>query len=289
MPSELKSETARINGAKSHGPKTPEGKEASSRNSIKHGMTARNTYILECESKQDFQEFWAEHIEIHQPVTAPEKELVEQMAIARWRIRRFVNAETVLIDCEVVRNRGKVEKEFATKSCAVHVAMAIRSLADESRCLSLMSRYEARHQRTHDKAYAALRELQKVSQTASEPPPAEPAPFENEILPNEPTAPPDSSPDIHLCPPLSQVPPAQASPEPEASAADAESITPAGPPSEKLRNEPGASRTLRQLRIRRALRSPFKHSGTPRASYGPKFGGAGRRAVSVGKIMTWKP
>jgi len=47
MPSELKSETARTNGAKSHGPKTPEGKEASSRNAIKHGMTARNTYILE--------------------------------------------------------------------------------------------------------------------------------------------------------------------------------------------------------------------------------------------------
>src|SRR3984893_3565269 len=161
MSSELKSETSRANGAKSHGPTTAAGKEASSRNSLKHGMTARNTYILECESAAEFQEFWAEHIAIHQPVTPPEKQLVEQMAIARWRIRRFVNAETVLIDCEMVRNRAKVEKEFATTGCAVHVAMAIRSLADESRCLSLMSRYEARHQRCHDKAYAALRELQK--------------------------------------------------------------------------------------------------------------------------------
>jgi hypothetical protein len=223
MPSELKSETARTNGAKSHGPITPEGKEASSRNSLKHGMTARNTYILECENKQDFQEFWAEHIEIHQPVTAPEKELVEQMAIARWRIRRFVNAETVLIDCEVVRNRDKVEKEFATLGCDVHVAMAIRSLADESRALSLMSRYEARHQRTHDKAYATLRELQKaravspsVSAGASpEPAPAPPAPDQHptsniqypiQIVRNEPTAPPASSPDIHLCTPVDQVP-----------------------------------------------------------------------------------
>jgi hypothetical protein len=107
MPSELKSETARINGAKSHGPKTPEGKEASSRNSLKHGFTARNTYILQCESEEDFQEFLDEHIAIHQPVTAPEKELVDQMAIARWRIRRFENVETVLINCEVVRNRAK--------------------------------------------------------------------------------------------------------------------------------------------------------------------------------------
>ena len=217
MPSELKSETSRANGAKSHGPKTPEGKEASSRNSLKHGFTARNTYILQCESKEEFQEFWAEHIAIHQPVTAPKKELVEQMAIARWRIRRFVNAETVLIDCEVVRNRAKVEKEFATLGCDVHVAMAIRSLADESRSLSLMSRYEARHQRTHDKAYATLRELQQArvgspsvsagASPAPDPPPAHnPSVSAGEIVPNEPTAPPDSSPNIHLCTPVGQVP-----------------------------------------------------------------------------------
>jgi hypothetical protein len=134
--------------------------------------------------------------------------LVDQMAIARWRIRRFVNAETVLIDCEVVRNRGKVEKEFATTNCDVHVAMAIRSLADESRALSLMSRYEARHQRTHDKAYAALRELQqaRASQPEPAPPPAPEPAVENKIVPNEPTAPPESSPHIHLCTPVGQVP-----------------------------------------------------------------------------------
>jgi len=221
MPSELKSETARTNGAKSHGPKTPEGKEASSRNAIKHGMTARNTFILECENKEDYREFLAEHIAIHQPVTAPEKELVDQMAIARWRIRRFVNAETVLIDCEVVRNRDKIEKEFATTSCDVHVAMAIRSLADESRALSLMSRYEARHQRTHDKAYAALRELQQ-SRVSHPDPAAPPAPADSpsvssgeKKVPNEPTAPPDSSPHIHLCTPVGQVPDLPTAPETE--------------------------------------------------------------------------
>jgi hypothetical protein len=228
MPSELKSETARTNGAKSHGPTTAAGKEASSRNSLKHGMTARNTFILECEREDDFKEFLAEHIAIHQPVTRPEEELVDQMAIARWRIRRFVTAETVLIECEMVRNRDKVQKEFATLASSVHIAMAIRSLADESRSLSLMSRYESRHQRVHDKAYAALRELQqfRASHLTPEldPSPATPATApsvsegespthnpsasegapsaENKKSPNEPTAPPRPSPDIHLCPPV---------------------------------------------------------------------------------------
>jgi len=206
MPSELKSETSRINGAKSHRPKTPEGKEASSRNSLKHGFTSAKTFILQCESADEYKEFLAEHIAIHQPVTAPEKELVDQMAIARWRIRRFVAAETDLLDTEMVRNRDKVNKEFAPADSAVHLAMAIRSLADESRVLSLMSRYESRLQRVHDKAYAALRELQQ-SRTADSPSVsagADPEP-ENKKSPNEPTDPPETSPNIHLCTPVEQV------------------------------------------------------------------------------------
>jgi hypothetical protein len=38
MPSKRKSETARRNGAKSRGPVTEDGKRASSRNSLKHGI-----------------------------------------------------------------------------------------------------------------------------------------------------------------------------------------------------------------------------------------------------------
>ena len=221
MSSELKSETSRINGAKSHGPITPEGKEASSRNSLKHGLTSRKTFILQCESVDDYRAMVAEHIAIHQPATPPEKELVQQMAIARWRIRRFVAAETVLIDCEMIRNEAAVNKEFATTDADVHIAMAIRSLADESRTLSLMSRYESRLQRVHDKAYTALRELQQFRASHPTLPEPEPVPaatpgptlVENKISRNEPTAPPRSSPDIHLCTPVGQVPDLPNAPE----------------------------------------------------------------------------
>src|SRR5439155_1360302 len=46
MPTERQSESARINGAKSHGPKSAEGKKKSSRNSLRHGCTASHTIIL---------------------------------------------------------------------------------------------------------------------------------------------------------------------------------------------------------------------------------------------------
>src|SRR5204863_7386378 len=51
MPTERQSESARINGAKSHGPKSAEGKKKSSRNSLRHGCTAGHTILLACEDR----------------------------------------------------------------------------------------------------------------------------------------------------------------------------------------------------------------------------------------------
>jgi hypothetical protein len=67
MTSELKSATARANGAKSRGPKTPETREKSSRNAITHGYTTRKTMVLECESNDDFEEMIADYKVTYRP------------------------------------------------------------------------------------------------------------------------------------------------------------------------------------------------------------------------------
>jgi hypothetical protein len=53
MSSDLKTKTARANGAKSHGPATLEGRAKSSRNSLRHGLSAK-TVLLPAESHEQF-------------------------------------------------------------------------------------------------------------------------------------------------------------------------------------------------------------------------------------------
>src|SRR4051812_49867034 len=103
-PSQLKSDTARANGAKSRGPKSAATREISSRNSLRHGFTAHNTILLACESQADFDEMVARYKAIHQPATAEEEGLVKEMIAARWRIERLWTAETSLIDVEMIRH-----------------------------------------------------------------------------------------------------------------------------------------------------------------------------------------
>ena len=167
MTSELKSETSRANGAKSHGPKTPEGREKSSRNSLKHGFTAKSTIVLECENKEQFQEMLGYYKITYQPGSGVEEDLVTDMVACRWRMQRLRAIETSLIDSEMDRDlpEGQTPEDPGHQ-----LAFAFRRLVDESRAISLASRYEARLHRIHERTHRTLRELQQT-RTATTPTP----------------------------------------------------------------------------------------------------------------------
>ncbi len=102
----------------------------------------------------------------HQPATPAQQDLVDEMVAARWRMRRIRTIETVIMDCEMVRKKPEIEKEYIEPDSGIHMGMAFRTLAEESRSLSLCNRYESRFSRMYDRAYRTLRELQ---QQAAEP------------------------------------------------------------------------------------------------------------------------
>jgi hypothetical protein len=187
MPSELKSATARINGAKSRGPKTAATREKSSLNALNHGFTAHSTVLLQCEDPSLFQKIRDEYAATFQPATPAEEVLVDEMIVARWRIQRLWTIETALFDREVIRHKPELENE-ARPNAAVNLALAFRALADESYSLGLLSRYESRLQRTHERTYRTLRQLQQERLTPNQPdPPAAPPPRQEPPDPTKPS------------------------------------------------------------------------------------------------------
>ena len=184
MVSKLKSDTARANGAKSRGPKSPATREKASHNSLRHGFTARNTVLLECENPDLYEELRNQYIAAYQPASPVENDLVEEMVVARWRIQRLWTIETALIDREM-RRRQPDQSDAADPG--IHLAVAFRALADESNSLALISRYESRLHRIHQRAYRTLRELRQDRQPSTAP---EPVVKNCQTNPPSPTTPP---------------------------------------------------------------------------------------------------
>src|ERR1700722_6243897 len=162
MSSELKSETARINGAKSHGPVTPEGKARSSANSRRHGLTA--SVLLDRESDEHFQLLLADFVDHFQPQTGVETDLVEVMAIARWRLRRLLAIETHLFDLEMSRREGEIDDQFDEMGQNDRLAFVFQHLADTGNSLALLTRYEGSLNRSYDKALKHLLQLRSSRQ-----------------------------------------------------------------------------------------------------------------------------
>jgi hypothetical protein len=122
MPSERKSATSRANGAKSHGPKTPQGRAISSANALRHGLTAK-TLILPHENQDLFLAMWNAYFDLLRPANATEVGHRSNMVAARWRLGRTWRYKTAMLDVEM-----------ATRT-DIHLTRIYRKAVDELRRL----------------------------------------------------------------------------------------------------------------------------------------------------------
>jgi hypothetical protein len=130
-------EANRRNALKSTGPKTPDGKRASRRNAIRHGLTAE-TVIHELEDTEDYRDFEAAIISDYDAQTAVERELVLRLASLLWRLRRIISIETDLlqIQAEIMRDRrnecnrlrDQTPEETERAGCEGHLPTSAREL-----------------------------------------------------------------------------------------------------------------------------------------------------------------
>src|SRR5690349_2350887 len=100
MPTLSKSQSSRANGAKSHGPKTDAGKQRSSQNAIKHGLTSQ-TLVLPSEDPADFQRLLDSYLQQLRPTGPVQLDLVHQIVASKWRLNRIALIETQLLAAEI--------------------------------------------------------------------------------------------------------------------------------------------------------------------------------------------
>jgi hypothetical protein len=176
MATQAQIDAARRNGAKSNGPKTPEGKAISSANSLRHGMTAK-CILLTNEDPEAYTKLAEAYYEKFQPADDVERDLVDEMIVAKWRQRRDWSNEAALFDLEMDRQTKQLDAKYDKIDHACRYALAFRALADESKAIQLFTRYETSHRRSYYKALATLLHLR--TQPAPTPAPVEAPPPKN--------------------------------------------------------------------------------------------------------------
>ena len=127
-------EANRRNALKSTGPATPEGKQRSRCNAVRHGLTAE-TVIAVLENSEDYEAFEAAVISDYDAETATERELVLRLASVLWRLRRATGMETAIFDSVTEDFSIPVQKvgsapQLRSEKCNCRRLFAARSPAD---------------------------------------------------------------------------------------------------------------------------------------------------------------
>jgi hypothetical protein len=171
--SKRKIESSRANGAKSKGPKTPEGKRRSSYNAVRHGLLA-DCVVLASEDHANFEALVQQFVARFEPLDDVEFGMVEEMASTTWRMRRGWAAETELMDQAILRHTGPRPLAAAFTELAAAPALA------------LLHRYETRLSRMYHRALhnlLTLREKKAQLQQLKTDPPAESEEFQTNPIP----------------------------------------------------------------------------------------------------------
>jgi hypothetical protein len=172
-----RSEASRINGAKSRGPITPEGKAKSSQNAITHGLTASDICIC-VENPEEFNAFQQAYFDEFQPQTQVERDLVTEMVSAKWRQTRVWAYETALTDFRMEFMKAGLDKQWILPPrTRAAIAVMEEAAPTGSHALQNFGRYEAMLGRMYHRALRTLLQLRAARV---------PTPAETPVVQNEP-------------------------------------------------------------------------------------------------------
>jgi hypothetical protein len=93
----------RANSQHSTGPRTEPGKQRSSLNALRHGLTAQ-TAVLPNEDPEAYQRHIQQFLDEYAPATPTETQLVHEIANTAWRLNRIPFLEAELLSADLLSN-----------------------------------------------------------------------------------------------------------------------------------------------------------------------------------------
>jgi hypothetical protein len=164
---------------------------------MRHGLCAQ-AVVLYGEQSADFEQHRGSYVQTFQPANQAEMDLVETLAVTRWRLRRMPVLEVEVFVQVHDRTQHRMKDELGENPAFhSHLGWAFLEAAKGNSPLNLLQRYEGQLTRTYERSLKALQSLQKTRLAA---PPQE---MRNE--PKLPTAPPTDTPQNCPEPPISPI------------------------------------------------------------------------------------
>ncbi len=144
----------RANAQHSTGPRTEAGKQRSSLNAIRHGLTAQ-TVVLPSEDPAAYQSHRLQFIEQYQPATPTESQLVQELIDTSWRLNRIP-----LLEADLLARAANPPSEQAR---AVNQELTF-DIVDAHHLIAGLNIQGTRLSRQFQKALDKLREIQAERQ-----------------------------------------------------------------------------------------------------------------------------
>jgi hypothetical protein len=135
----------RANSQHSTGPRTLAGKQRSSINALRHGLTAASP-VLPTEDPAAYQRHCRQFLDEYQPATPTETQLVTEIADTAWRINRIPALEAALLDRAANPPTEQAAIDF--------------DIIDAHRALATLGLHGQRLSRQFQRALEALRDIQ---------------------------------------------------------------------------------------------------------------------------------
>ena len=146
----------RPNSEHSTGPRTAAGKQRSSLNALRHGLTG-HVVVLPTEDLAAYESHLKRFIDQFQPKGALEDQLVQSLGDTTWRLNRVPAIEATFLSLAAEDHLDSIRTNEPRAASALALAQAFHQ---QSRALANISIYEQRLARLFDRTLKQLREIQ---------------------------------------------------------------------------------------------------------------------------------